>query len=92
MDQNARNELDAIKRELWSIIKELEDISTGVRKDFAGIGNDKCADAINIVVNQYYTVYKKLNNIDTKTVTAAFAQSHGGGGGSSSGGGSTRSW
>lgn len=91
MDQNAKNELESIKRELNSIIRELEDISRGVRKDFVGIGNDKCADCIDRVLNQYYTVRRKLNSLDTNTVTASFAQSHGGGG-SSGGGGSTRSW
>ena len=80
MDTSAKNELASIKRELNSIISELESISNGVRKDFTGIGNDKCADCIDKVVNQYYHVKKKLNNLDTKTVTESYAKSHGGGG------------
>ena len=81
MDASARNELASIKRELNSIISELESISYGVRKDFVGIGNDKCADAISRVLNQYYYVRRKLNSLDTKTVTESFARSHGGSGG-----------
>lgn len=82
MDQSARNELNSIKWELRSIIKELESISDGVRKDFSGIGNEQCANCIDRVVNQYYVVQRKLNNLDTNTVTESFAQTHGGGGGS----------
>ena len=79
MDASARNELNSIKRELNSIIKELESISSGVRNDFTGIGNDKCADCIDRVLNQYYYVSKKLNNLDTSTVTESYAKTHGGG-------------
>ena len=81
MDVSARCELDSIKRELNSIISELESISSGVRNDFIGIGNDKCADCIDKVLNQYYYVRRKLNNLDTSTVTENFAQVHSGGGG-----------
>lgn len=81
MDVAARNELASIKRELNSIISELESISNGVRSDFVGIGNEKCADSINRVINQYYYVRRKLNNLDTSTVTESFAQLNGGGGG-----------
>ena len=83
MDASAKNELASIKRELNSIIGELESISRGVRNDFKGIGNDKCADCIDRVVNQYYVVRRKLNNLDTNTVTDSYAQAHGGGGGGS---------
>lgn len=80
MDSNGRNELESIKRELNSIIKELESISYGVQNDFTGIGNDKCAECINSVLNQYYFVRRKLNNLDTTTVTESYAQAHNGGG------------
>ena len=79
MDASARNELASIKRELNSVISELEEISAGVRNDFFGIGNERCADCINRVLNQYYVVRRKLNNLDTSTVTDSYAQSHGGG-------------
>lgn len=83
MDAGARNELNSIKRELNSIISELESISNGIRKDFTGIGNEKCADCIDRVLNQYYYVRRKLNNLDTSTVTESYAQANGGGGGGS---------
>ena len=79
MDASARNELASIKRELNSVISELEEISARVRNDFVGIGNERCADCINRVLNQYYVVRRKLNNLDTSTVTDSYAQSHGGG-------------
>lgn len=79
MDASAKNELASIKRELNSVISELEEISAGVRNDFVGIGNERCADCINRVLNQYYVVRRKLNNLDTSTVTDSYAQSHGGG-------------
>jgi len=81
MDAKARSELASIKTELDSIIRELESISGGVRRDFVGIGNDKCADCIDRVLSQYYYVRRKLNNLDTSTVTETYARAHGGGGG-----------
>ena len=64
MNANARTELNSIKQEVASIINELKDISQGVRRDFVGIGNDKCASCIDLVVNQYQKVYNELNNIN----------------------------
>lgn len=79
MDANASAELNSIERELRSIIKELEDISCGVSRDFVGIGNKQCSAAIDMVVSNYYSVQKKLSNIDTVTVTESFGHAHGGG-------------
>lgn len=79
MDSSARSELNSIISELNSIITELEDISHGVRYDFNNIGNEKCAECIDKVLSNYYTVRRKLNNMDTFTVTESYAQSHGGG-------------
>lgn len=78
MDVNAQAELNSIKRELSSIISELENISNGVRKDFVGIGNEQCANCIDRTINQYRVVQRKLNNMDTSTVTESYAQAHGG--------------
>ena len=80
MDASARNELNSIKSELNSIISELESISGGVRGDFVGIGNDQCANCLDRVINQYRTVKRKLDNMDTTTVTESYAQAHGGDG------------
>ena len=79
MDSGARNELNAIIRELNSIIHEMEDISRGVRYDFKNIGSEKCADCIDKVLSNYYVVRKKLNNVDTSKVTDSFAKAFAGG-------------
>lgn len=78
MDSGARNELNSIIRELNSIIAELEDISRGVRSDFKNIGSEKCSASIDKVLSNYYIVRRKLNNLDTATITESFAQAHGG--------------
>lgn len=79
MDSGARNELNSIIKELNSIITEMESISRGVRCDFMNIGNDKCADCIDKVLNNYYTVKEKFDSMDTSTVAENYAQAHGGG-------------
>lgn len=79
MNASAKSELASIKKELNSIISELESISKGVRNDFSGIGSNKCADCIDKVLDQYYYVRKKLNNLDTETLTESFAKALSGG-------------
>lgn len=81
MNTSARSELASIKAELNSIINELDSISRGVRNDFTGIGNVQCASCIDRVANQYRIVKRKLDHLDTTTVTQSFASAHGGGGG-----------
>lgn len=73
MERADMNELNSIKRELQQIINELDSISNGVRNDFANIGNKKCATRIKEVANNYRSVLRKLNSLDTNTVTAEFA-------------------
>lgn len=68
MDANARAELESIKRELSSIISELEDISQGIRKDFVGIGNLRCAACLDSVISNYRRARKKLYNLDISAV------------------------
>lgn len=81
MDASARAELASIKTELNSIIRELEDISYGLRTKFTGIGNEQCAQCIDRVIGQYETVRRKLNTMDTSTVTESYAAAHSSGGG-----------
>ncbi len=76
MDSNAEKELRLIKKELNLLINEIELISTGIRKDFSGIGNEKCAAALNSIASNYYTVRRNLNNLNTSSVTESFAKSH----------------
>lgn len=75
------DELTSIRNELGSIISELENISAGIKRDFTGIGNDRCAASIDKALSQYYSVSRKLNNLDTNTVTESFAKTHKSGGG-----------
>ena len=64
MDSATKKELNSISVELNSIISELESISAGVRKDFVGIGQGTCADAIDRAVRNLKTGRTRLNNID----------------------------
>lgn len=64
MDSATRNELNSIRTELNSIISELEDISAGVRKDFVGIGQDTCANVIDLAISNLKIGRTRLNNVD----------------------------
>lgn len=82
MDSNSQYELYLIKRELQSIINELDDISYCLRRNFSNIGNDDAASCVSRVADTYRIAKRKLDNIDTKKVTEEFATTHSGGGGS----------
>lgn len=71
MSSGVLSELEEIKRELSSIINELESISSGVRKDFQGIGSEKCASCINNVIGQYRGVQSQLDRISPSKLTEA---------------------
>ena len=60
---NQKAELASIKAELNAIIKEMEGISIGIRNNFKVIGNEKCSESIDSVINRFYQVRKVLNNI-----------------------------
>lgn len=72
MKAAAQAELQSIKYELDSIINELESISTGIRQDFRGIGNERCAECIERVTYQYRVAKRKLSNINTSKVKGDF--------------------
>lgn len=73
MERTDINELNAIKRELQQIINELDSISNGVKNEFANVGNNRCATRIKEAANNYRSILRKLNSMDTNTVTAEFA-------------------
>lgn len=73
MDANAQYELYLIKRELQGIVDELNSISVGVRRDFTGIGNERCADSVASVADYYQSVKNDMEKMDTSTVTEEFA-------------------
>lgn len=64
MKLNSYSELASIRHELDSIISELESVSMGIRKDFKGIGNEKCAVTIDTALSYYYSVRRMLNNYE----------------------------
>lgn len=64
MDANSQYELYLIKNELQSIIDELDSIAYGVKVDFKGIGNEKCAASISEIANEYRNVKKQLEKMD----------------------------
>lgn len=88
MDAKASETLWQIKRELQSIINELDSISSGVRRDFSGIGNEVCADCITRVANHYRDVKRRLDTMDTNILSDEFISAQGGGGGGGGGGSS----
>ena len=57
--------LNSCRNELRSIINELKDIENGIRQNAVGLGENRCADALNGVINKYEYVLRKLNNVDT---------------------------
>ncbi len=63
MDSSVRGELNSIKTELQSIINELDSIEAGLKVDFMNIGNDKCAQAVAKVAEQFRNVKRRLSNI-----------------------------
>lgn len=79
MDLYSSAELLSIKRELDSIIDELESISMGIRNNFTGIGNEKCAASIDKIISHYYDFRCQLNNIDERYIDKAKAGPFGGG-------------
>lgn len=56
--------LSSCKRELASIIRELQSIEDGIRYDFIGIGQEKCADCVGRVVEKYQSVQRRLNQVN----------------------------
>ncbi|MED4014539.1 MULTISPECIES: hypothetical protein [Sutcliffiella] len=71
---SGQHELYAIKRELLSIIDEIDSIAAGINKDFVGIGNEKCTSRLNKIANNYRNVKYKLDRIDTSKLSEQFAK------------------
>lgn len=72
MDANAQYELYTIKKELQGIIDELDSIGIGVRRDFSGVGNDRCADSIIGSANHYRSVKARLDRMDLSALSDEF--------------------
>lgn len=63
MTTSCRNKLNSIISDLDTLITELEDVEGIVRYDFSGVGNERCADSIESVKDQYDYVRRTLQNI-----------------------------
>lgn len=72
MDSNSEYELYLIKRELQNIIDELDTIANGIRYDFKGIGNEKCAAALKNARDYYTDIKIKLEKMDLSSLTDEF--------------------
>ncbi|OCA88169.1 hypothetical protein A8F94_10185 [Bacillus sp. FJAT-27225] len=68
MSSSAQQELYLIKRELQTIINELEQIAGEIGHEFEGIGSEQCASAIHRVADQYRNVKRKLGSVDVTNV------------------------
>ncbi len=73
-NKSDQQKLNDILYELSSIIKELDSIADGVRRDFTGIGNAKCANAIDDVAEKYRSVRTVLLNLDMNTLSEEFLE------------------
>jgi len=64
--------LEGARAEVRSIIAELERIEQGVRGDFRGIGQDRCANCIQAVISYYrHTVLRTLDNMNQSLISRA---------------------
>ena len=72
MDANAQYELYLIKKELQAIIDELDSISGGIRRDFSGIGNERCAVCVSNSAQHYREVKAQLERMDLSALSEEF--------------------
>ena len=57
--------LDSCKRELASIIQELESIKWGIGHEFKGIGQEKCVTCIEKAIERYQGAKRSLDKVNT---------------------------
>lgn len=62
--------LNSCRAELRSIIGELREIESGVRREFTGIGEDLCGNCIDRIAGKYDGVLVRLNRVDTNRLAA----------------------
>ena len=62
--------LEECKREMRSIIREMQDIEGGVRRDFSNIGQNLFADSIDKIISKYEYVSRELNKVDQNLLSA----------------------
>ena len=57
-------ELESIKSELLAIANEIDGISSEIRRDFEGVGNDRCAKSLDGFSSHCRYVKKRLDAFD----------------------------
>ena len=66
--------LNECKGELRSIINELCDIEWGIRQDFAGIGQDLCADCVRRIADKYEGVLARLERVNQNRIASCLTR------------------
>jgi hypothetical protein len=66
--------LEECKREMRSIIQELRDIESGVRRDFNGIGEQLCGDCIDKIADKYDYVSRELSKVNYSFIASLIAR------------------
>lgn len=80
-------EINSIKSELLSIAGEVEGISAEIRRDYEGIGNERCARSLDSLGGRCRDVKKRLDNFDYSWIDAQASKRGGFSGGGGGGGG-----
>ena len=69
--------LDACKKEMNSIVVELQNIEWGVRRDFLNIGQDLCGDCIGKIAGKYEYVSRELNKVSYNLIASLINKNDG---------------
>ncbi len=77
MDANTENELYEIKRRLGTAAAILNDVAYNVQRYSKGVGGERCAYSITSIANQTTNIKRRLENMDTETVTEGFVPPEG---------------
>jgi len=62
--------LEECKAEMRKIISELREIEWGVRRDFAGIGEQLCGDCIDKIADKYDYVSRELSKVNYNLIAS----------------------
>lgn len=65
MSTNSKSELNSIICTLQNVINKLSNITDVLNSRCANIGNYECADCVKRVTENYTTIKRNLNNVDT---------------------------
>ena len=73
---SARSEVNALASQLTALVSKLEDVSSGLKTGFSGIGNERCAQSIDSAIKDCRTVISKLKNMNMSKKTASWLLAH----------------